>query len=79
MAGQGPHTDGLSQHPLLQCVVGAALRPIHTLKYKPHRKTQASVGDKKERDTFHQIVNSLSSLSVSNISPHVYSTFLSTI
>lgn len=24
MAGQGPHTDGLPQHPLLQCVIGAA-------------------------------------------------------
>lgn len=24
VAGQGPHTDGLSQHPLLQCVLGAA-------------------------------------------------------
>lgn len=24
VAGQGTHTDGLSQHPLLQCVLGAA-------------------------------------------------------
>lgn len=84
VAGQGPHTDGLSQHPLLQCVIGVAHAFRHPLSHpntytQTMRKTQVSLSDDEGRDAIQQINKSLSSLAITNISPHICSTFLSTI
>lgn len=76
MAGQGPHTDGLSQHPLLQCVVGAthaSQKPLFSSKhlYTNHIGKLKHLLVMTEKETpFIKSANH-SPHSLSNISPHI--------
>lgn len=78
VAGQGTHTDGLSQHPLLQCVVGAAFSSTHLNTNHIGKLERLSVQNRKETPFVKLEIHSSPLLSL-NISPHMHSTFLSTI